>query len=394
MRSFTSAALVASCIAATAASPILSSRNNDGKKTSAGGKGPNPDVPGDGGNGLTVTVIDPVGNATDAKSPTYRAISDFDYASFNLGLYQEWIELDLFHYGLARFSEAEFDEAGINADQRYLLQFMADQETGHAQLLTNILGPGAAKQCTYNYTGAFNTVREYVDFNQRLTRWGESGVWGFLAKLNSKPSAQLLAQSIATEARQQMVFRQFTGAPAMDVYFETGIPQAWAWTLLAPYIQSCPPENPRIGWSNYPALEVTNNPSLNYDGSQSDVSTNITQLTAPGKRIEFSWESAGKSVGPDNSYKTVAPGGSTPKYALFQQSYNISYAPLTITGENTGYAILPEAVIFDTDISYTGTAFNGTGFTALVNDNPYLTPYNSTLILPHMVAGPAIIQFG
>lgn len=54
------------------------------------------------------------------------------------GLYQEWIELDLFHYGLARFSDAEFDDAGITADVRALLNFFADQETGHAQLLTNV----------------------------------------------------------------------------------------------------------------------------------------------------------------------------------------------------------------------------------------------------------------
>jgi hypothetical protein len=58
----------------------------------------------------------------------------------NLALNQEWIELDLFHYGLARFSEEEFDAAGINAEDRFLIEFMADQEVGHATMLTNILG--------------------------------------------------------------------------------------------------------------------------------------------------------------------------------------------------------------------------------------------------------------
>jgi hypothetical protein len=79
--------------AAVSAAP-LETRNNGGKKTSAGGTGPNPSVPADGGNGLTVTVIDPMGNTTIEK-PVYRAITDFDYASFNLGLYQEWIEVSL-----------------------------------------------------------------------------------------------------------------------------------------------------------------------------------------------------------------------------------------------------------------------------------------------------------
>jgi hypothetical protein len=98
-------------------------------------------------------------------------LSDFDYESFVLALYQEWIELDLFHNGLATFSDQDFMDAGLTAEDRYLIQFMADQEVGHATLLSNILGPAAPPQCTYNYP--FTTVREFVDFCQKLTRFGE-----------------------------------------------------------------------------------------------------------------------------------------------------------------------------------------------------------------------------
>ena len=174
----------------------------------------------------------------------------------NLALNQEWIELDLFHYGLARFSVDEFEAAGLNAEDRFLIEFMADQEVGHAQLLTNILGPKrAAKQCTYRYS--FETVREFVDFCQKLTRFGESGVYGFLEHLDSRASAQLLLQSITTEARQQMIFRQFEGLFPMPVWFEAGITQSMAWTLLAPYIVTCPASNPKIKWQNFPALNIT-----------------------------------------------------------------------------------------------------------------------------------------
>lgn len=58
----------------------------------------------------------------------------------NLGLNQEWIELDLFHNALARFSVQEWEDAGINAEYRFLIEFMADQEVGHARLLTDMLG--------------------------------------------------------------------------------------------------------------------------------------------------------------------------------------------------------------------------------------------------------------
>lgn len=83
------------------------------------------------------TIKDPLGNNT-IKNPIYRALSEFDYASFNLALYQEWIELDLFNYGLKRFSDAEWEEAGVTADYRSIIQYMANQETGHAQLVSNV----------------------------------------------------------------------------------------------------------------------------------------------------------------------------------------------------------------------------------------------------------------
>jgi len=82
----------------------------------------------------------------------------------------------------------------------------AEQEVGHATALTNILGSNAAKPC--NYTYPFHTVGEFINFCQVLTRWGEAGVYGFLPHLDSRPSAQILLQSITTEARQQMAFTQ------------------------------------------------------------------------------------------------------------------------------------------------------------------------------------------
>lgn len=85
------------------------------------------------------------GLGTNGTEPVYRVQSDFDYQSLLLGLYQEWIELDLFHYILATFSEEEFTAAGLTPSDRFLIEFMADQESGHATLLSSLLGgPGGA----------------------------------------------------------------------------------------------------------------------------------------------------------------------------------------------------------------------------------------------------------
>lgn len=201
------------------------------------------------------------GVGTNGSEPVYNAKSDFDYESLvcnekdrnkdqrltsiqALALYQEWIELDLFQDGLNRFSDSDFAAAGLTSDDRDLIAFMAQQEAGHATMLSNILGAEAPQQCSYIYP--YNNVREFVDFCQKLTRFGESGVYGFIAHLDSREAATLLTQSITTEARQQMIFRQFEGLFPMPVWFEVGVPQSWAWTLLAPFISSCPANQTRL----------------------------------------------------------------------------------------------------------------------------------------------------
>jgi hypothetical protein len=356
------------------------------------------------------------GLGTNGTLPRYMVESDFDYESIQLGLYQEWIELDLFNNGLAVFSEEDFLAAGLTAEDRSLIAFMAQQEQGHATLLTNMLGETAAPQCTYNYP--FTNVREFVDFNQILTRWGESGVWGFINHLDSREVGQLLAQSIATESRQQLIFRQMSGLHPMPVWFETGIPQSWAWTFLAPYISSCPANTTRLAWQNFPALHVANQANINRvspndtaDWERTDnrtsspatipaqnascINLNVTgyscgpaiarnrsePLSFPGKQVRFLWDAPGQAVGPNNSYITTTTAGA-PKFVAWVAQLNLTYTPLVVTGPNEGYTYQPAAEV------YQGGApvVNGTSFIALTDQDIYLTPFNLSMINPHVVA--------
>lgn len=339
-----------------------------------------------------------------------------------MATYQEYIELDLFHDGLARFSVEDFEKAGLTAEDRFLIEFMADQEVGHATMLTNILGSAAPKQCTYNYP--YNTVAEFLDFSQKLTRFGESGVYGFLGHLDSREAATLLTQSITTEARQQMIFRQFEGLFPMPVWFEVGVPQSWAWTLLAPYISHCPEGQTRLAWQNFPALSIDNQPNptrLNGgdaynetiepgmntlqqvpDSSQAclhaskvgeDCSPAITHnrtvpLSWPGRQVHLSWDEPGKPVGPNNSYTTSSQAGA-PKFVAWATQLNVTYSPLEVTGENSGKTIQPDVSTYLGD-----PAINGTMFLAVTDEDLFVTPFNFSSINPHVLAGPALYQSG
>lgn len=355
------------------------------------------------------------GLGTNGTAPVYRVQSDFDYQSIALGLYQEYIELDLFHYGLATYSVEDFEAAGLNAEDRFLLEFMADQEVGHATLLTNMLGDNAPKQCTYNYPSM--NVREYIDFSQKLTRWGESGVYGFLNHLDSREVGQLLLQSITTEARQQMIFRQFNGQFPMPVWFECGIPQSWAWTLLAPYVSSCPEDQKQLIWQNFPALHILNQPNparingadvwnetrgdyantLSTDDiSPEDACVNATEigvncapaithnrtapLSYPGREVFLEWEQPGKPIGPNNSYVT-STSASQPKFALWVSQLNTTYSPLLNVSGNSAYTIQPNISTYEGD-----PAVNGTMFLAVTDEDLYVTPFNLSMVNPHVFA--------
>jgi hypothetical protein len=358
------------------------------------------------------------GVGTNGTEPVYKVQSDFDYESLALGLYQEYIELDLFHWGLATFSEKDFEDAGLTAEDRFLIQFMAEQEVGHATALTNLLGgPGSAapRQCTYNYP--VTNVREYLDFCQKLTRFGEAGVYGFLNHLDSREAGQILLQSITTEARQQLIFRQFSGLFPMPVWFEVGIPQSWAWTLLAPYISSCPANQTRLVWQNFPSLNILNQPNpARVKGSDAHnettggytntlstkdipkddlcansdevgvsckpaITRNRTEpLSYPGRKVLLEWDAPGKAVGPNNSYVTTTSAGK-PAFAAWVTQLNVTYSALENVTDRSASTVQPDVSTFASD-----PAINGTIFLALTDTDLFVTPFNLTMINPHVVA--------
>lgn len=326
------------------------------------------------------------GLGTNGSIPIYHPLSDFDYSSLNLVVYQEYIELDLFEYGLKAFSVDDFRKAGLNQEDRDLIQFMADQEVGHAEMVSNMLGKGAPKRCQYQYP--FKTVQEFVDFCQKLTRFGESGVYGFLEHLDSRDAAQMLLQSITTEARQQMIFRQFEGLFPMPVWFEAGITQSMAWTLLAPYIKSCPKGQPRIVFQNFPSLNVTNNPN----GTDSKYPPAITHtrkpLSMPGMEVQFTWGNVGEHVGPNNSYVTNTTAGA-PLYAAWISQLNTTYTALYDIKNNSAKTKQPDVQTYKGD-----PAVNGTMFVLLTDKDLFVTPANVSELNPHVVAGPALYQAG
>ena len=109
----------------------------------------------------------------------------------------------------------------------------------------------------------------------------------------------------------------------MPEWFETGIPQSWAWTLLHPYIVECPPENEPLAWEIYPRLTIVNNPDAIRAGQRAggaDISNNVTALSWTGRETLFEWDAPGRIEGPYRQ-RTITHTKGVPRYAAFVSQY-------------------------------------------------------------------------
>lgn len=92
------------------------------------------------------------------------------------------------------------------------------------------------------------------------------------------------------------------------------------------------------------------------------------------------WDDPGKAVGPNNSYITSTTAGQ-PAFVAWLSQLNLTYTPLNVTGPNSGTTFQPAANVLDAD-----PALNGTAFIAVTDTDLYVTPYNLTLLNPHVRA--------
>ncbi|KAL2838106.1 hypothetical protein BJY01DRAFT_251114 [Aspergillus pseudoustus] len=74
-------------------------------------------------------------------------------------------------------------------------------------------------------------------------------------------------------------------------------------------------------------------------------------------------------------------GGGEPKFVAWLSQLNLTYTDLNLTGNNSGYTYQPASEVYETD-----PGVNGTSFIAITDDDPFVTPFNMTLLNPNVVA--------
>ena len=228
---------------------------------------------------------------------------------------------------------------------------------------------------------------------RKCSREGFTYDWGLCA---SFAFGLTICSQQAADFNKQYTFRQWEGINSINVWFEAGIPQTYAWTLLSPYIVSCPSHNEPLQWTIFPKLTIDNNPeaiSAGLAAGGAAISHNISALTATGDELQFTYDQPGKTQGPYNQKTMAGPHthGDKPRYAAFISQLNLTYSPLYDVTSTSAKVKVPGGNVLP--VGGKGI-INGTMFVSLTSQDPYLTPANLSLINSYTVAGPALFQAG
>jgi hypothetical protein len=137
--------------------------------------------------------------------------------------------------------------------------------------------------------------------------------------------------------------------------------------------------------STIPEKESCVNLNVTGYGCGPAISRNRSEpLSFPGKQVNFTWDAPGLAVGPNNSYTTsVNPVAGEANFVAWVSQLNLTYTPLVKTSNNSGYTYQPAGEIYG---GGGAPVVNGTMFVAITDTDTFYTPFNLSMINPHVIA--------
>jgi len=274
-------------------------------------------------------------------SKRQAAYTDADILNYALTL--EHLENKFYSEGLAKFSEADFEAAGYPYWTYENVNETAYDESTHVSFLTSALtaaGATPVAECTYNFP--LDSVDTFLATAAVLEGVGVSAYLGAAADITT-PAYLTAAGSILTvEARHSAYLRKALKSSPAPQSFDVPLDFNNVYTLAAPFIVSCPADNPTfLPLKAFPALTVQNTDKL-YTGSSITVQSADTSLsgdvyaafvtvTGPVFTTIAPWGAPG-------GYNVVIPAG------VHGQSYLVLTSNNTAVSDDTtlsGPAIVP-----------------------------------------------------
>ncbi|KAL9059617.1 MAG: hypothetical protein Q9162_001122 [Coniocarpon cinnabarinum] len=272
------------------------------------------------------------------------AITDADILNYALTL--EHLEDKFYREALANYTMADFQAAGYDETfYNNLKEISADEQT-HVSFLTTALqaaGATPVQECTYAFPAT--DVKSFLALSQVLEGVGVSAYLGAAGDIMNKTYLGAAGSILTVEARHSAYIRSAGNKLSpFPSAFDIPLDLDEVYTLAAPFIASCPQDNPM--------LPVKAFPSLTSDASN-------PTLPCPGDTVTFDL-----GAGCDLTGKTV--------YGAWISATGPVFVPVTVQGDKVS-AMIPAMGI------------NGQSYFVLTSDGSTVTDDN-------VLAGPAFIE--
>lgn len=175
------------------------------------------------------------------------------------------------------FTESDFTDAGFDASVYGNIKEVSADETTHVAFLTGALknaGATPVQECTYSF--GVTDVKSFLATASILEGVGVSAYLGAAADIMSKNYLTAAGSILTVESRHSAYIRASLGLSPFPAPFDAPLDFNEVYTLAAPFIVSCPSDNPPLPVKAFPMLTASpKNPANVTTG------TEITLLT-PG----------------------------------------------------------------------------------------------------------------
>jgi len=182
-----------------------------------------------------------------------------DGVILNYALTLEHLEKNFYNEGLQKFTQDDFEDAGLDASFYNNLQEIASDEKTHVDFLTTALsgaGVTPTKECKYAF--GFNDVKTFLAIANVLEGVGVSAYLGAAQYIANKAYLTAAGSILTVESRHSAYIRA-NQDPALSPFpaaFDIPLDFDEVYSLAAQFITECPADNPALPVKAFPALSV------------------------------------------------------------------------------------------------------------------------------------------
>ncbi|KAJ4465713.1 ferritin-like domain-containing protein [Lentinula lateritia] len=214
------------------------------------------------------------------ESSTNSTTSD-DTSLLNYVLTLKNLENAFYAGALNSFTQDDFVNDSLPTWSRARFEQIAEHQQAHVDLLSNVIGSGAAQAC--NYTFPYTSPSTFAALAEVISGVCVSAFVGAAQYITSSDYLTTAAAILSTEARHAAwIAGPVNHQNAWSGAFDTPLSLDAVYTLVSQYISGCPSSNPTLPVTSFSSLTIAN-ASL----GQASTVTAANNVTVEGQYVAF-----------------------------------------------------------------------------------------------------------